>query len=130
MVNKTISLTEEMFNKLKGEENASALIDGLLREFYKYNIQDIEEINKEIDKLREKEKESGNKIENELEKLERIKNRVEGEIKEKAERVEKAKLWLEEFKSKFKTEEDMNEFVSNASEQLKQKYKRAREYGQ
>ena len=34
MVNKTISLSFEIFEKLKGEENASNLIDSLLRKHY------------------------------------------------------------------------------------------------
>jgi len=128
MAQRYIYLQDELNNKLKQEENASALITSLLMEHYKYNTQDINEINREIDELREKEKLSGSKIESEMEKLERVKNRVESELKEKAEKLEKAKLWLAEFKNRFGSDKEMEEFVSNASEQLKQKYERAKEY--
>lgn len=50
MKNKTISISEEMFEQLKSVENASALIDTLLRNhFLKPEEQIIEEVNEKIE---------------------------------------------------------------------------------
>lgn len=51
MVNKTISMSREMFDKISEEDNASQLIEALLKEHYKWKDakkMTIEEIDKRI----------------------------------------------------------------------------------
>lgn len=45
---KTISLSDDMFYKLKEEKNASHLIDDLLRKHYSMANMSIEEVKKEL----------------------------------------------------------------------------------
>lgn len=67
MVNKTISIPEEINNKLKCELNSSKLISDLLRDYYDNNYKDtdtlIENVAKEIKVESEKEKQAREKEE-------------------------------------------------------------------
>jgi len=101
MVNKTISLTEEMFNKVRGEENASALIDRLLRNHFKFDKLNLEEINNKINSSKELIVKNTETIESEIEKLERLKGKIESEEKERLDLEERYKTKEGKFRDNF-----------------------------
>lgn len=90
MVNKTISLSPEMFETLKNEENASALIERLLKNYYSCGGEEKEAV--------------------------------------KDEESEKIRLWGRDFvqamKRNGRTKEELNKFVSYASDSVKFKWGR------
>lgn len=90
MVNKTISLEHELNERLKQEENASALISNLLNDYYK---------NKHINSKISKEEEEIKKIEEELLRRKELLNKnieVKQTEQEKTDEIERHK----EFKRK------------------------------
>lgn len=123
MVNKTISLTEETFDRLKTEDNASALIERLLKEYYQYNITNPEEINKRIQKLKEKKNLKNGELDKEIQKLQKIQNSIDTEKREK-EKIKEKELNLkrEERNNFFKNYKDLTN--QEATEELWKEFKR------
>ena len=76
MVNKTISIPFQINGKLKQEENASALITRLLEEYYKLNITNLEEVEKNLKNLEEEKVYRVELIKKETEQLEEVKNNL------------------------------------------------------
>ncbi len=125
MVNKTISITWELNEKLKSESNASALIVELLKEHYKIDsfknstVEDVEKNLKEIEENRKKILEQLKKEEsNFITKKELIKQQTEFLEKSKEEVVIKEKEKLENIKRSFYeflgrniTDKEMEEYL-------------------
>jgi hypothetical protein len=101
MVNKTISLTEEIIFKLKDEENASALIEKLLRDYYKFNVKNLEDVNQRLNQIKELRNNEIERKETEIEKLTRVKIQIEKQEQDKQEQEERAKRKKEEWKQSF-----------------------------
>lgn len=84
MKQKMIYISDELFEKLKDEDNASQLIEHTLRDYYKFNTKiqkdDIDEKINEISKEKE----------TELDKLKKIKDDIEKQEKEERESILKA----------------------------------------
>jgi len=120
MTNRTISLSEELDEQLKKEENASGLIAQLLTQYYKLNVNKIEDIEtrqKSIEEERKKFQEKYSEdyailenrkqiIKKEVETLEQLKER------QRTRREEQVKSILDWFKSSV-GREMTNEELSN-----------------
>lgn len=130
MVNKTISLPQEIIERLKLEENASGLITTLLTQHYKYNIDNSEDCDISLKNLEQKRKQMLEMIEKEKEKIIEIKNHVvEHEVNEKElERLrqEKRKALIKntqdtalELFNKHITPEEAEEYIDGDYENLK-----------
>lgn len=107
MVNKTISLTEDMFNRLKDEENSSGLIEALLREHYNSIdlIADEDKLNKRIEELEQEESKEKTKSQTEIEKLKAIREQIK---QKKQEEENKANLEKQKYP---KTIENLKDFA-------------------
>lgn len=106
MVNKTISIPQEITEKLNLEKNQSALITRLLMDYYKYNIQNSEDATLAIKDLEEKKTQMIEQIEREKEKF------VEIQIHKKD--LEISESELKELKLKKR-----NELISNCIQNAK-----------
>ena len=88
MAQRYIYIQDELNNKLKNEENASALIQRLLYEHYKFsNIISSKDIDKRITEIKEEANNQVESTETEIEKLERLKLEAERKEEEKVEEV-------------------------------------------
>lgn len=76
MAQRYIYLTDTLNNKLKQEENASALITRLLNEYYKFNITNLEEVENNLKTLKEEKEYRVELIKKETEKLEEVKDNL------------------------------------------------------
>ena len=121
MINKTISIPEEVNNKLKTEENASALITKLLIQHYKYNIDSIDELKERLDVLNKNKQELLSNLDMEQEQIiakkEILEKQIELTIKEKEDKEKKTLAKEESIMKTFKdfagrdiTREELNEY--------------------
>lgn len=95
MVNKTISLSEELWNKLKEVDNASGLIQNILIEYFQRNENPkdkYEEISKEME-LKEKELISLKEKISEIEEKKRIIAEIEAQKIKKVEEYQEPDKW-------------------------------------
>jgi hypothetical protein len=116
MAQRYIYLSDELNQKLKQEENASALICRLLNKYYKFdNMTTIEDTNKAIKQIEEEEQIRCNSINNEIDKLVEIKNNLEiqkeNEVKIQNIKQSKEQEFKESVLNNFKvyTDKDMTE---------------------
>ena len=98
MINKTISIPYEISLKLKEEENASALITKLLINYFKFNSNNLRDIEEQIDQIKSKDKEEVNEN---LDRLKQMKKKIIVENKEKEKIVKTTKEKEEKFKKTF-----------------------------
>lgn len=100
MKQKIIVITDKQFNSLKNI-NASELIRMLLEQHFKFNTENISEIEDQIKRLKKIKKESKEDIEKEITKLQGIRSKVVVKTKE-VEKIEKEKKEdMEKLKKQF-----------------------------
>ena len=100
MKQKIIVITDKQFNSLKNI-NASELIRMLLEQHFKFNTENISEIEDQIKRLKKIKKESKKDIEKEITKLQGIRSKVVVKTKE-VEKIEKEKKEdMEKLKKQF-----------------------------
>ena len=118
MATRIVYLSDELNTKLKEEKNVSRLVQNLLNDYYKHNVENIEEINAKIKEVKAEATEDTKRKDTELQRLSKMKKafkvRLEKEKEErltKEEREESAKVLrnvlLEEIKRQEKEEEDV-----------------------
>lgn len=98
MAQRYIYLSDELNNRLKSEENVSALIVRLLNEHYKYNEGDIEEKRAVLTGLLEEKKKCVETFEKDIEKMQTI---LEKKENEKQEHLENQKIMVDKVKRVF-----------------------------
>lgn len=93
MKNKMISIPEELFDLLKLENNASKLISSLLFDYYKANKENEQDLDKELEILKQKRINALKVIEEEEKKIHFRKEIIEKqrEVEVKAQEVNQAK---------------------------------------
>ena len=122
MVNRVISLSEELNEELKKEENASGLIAELLTKYYKTNVKnipDIEERQKQIEEERRKFQEKYSEdyailekrkqlIKQEVETLEQLRERQK---KRREEQVKSIIDWFKVLVGREMSNEELSEYL-------------------
>ena len=101
MAQRYIYLPDELNERLKQEKNVSALIQRLLRDFYKYNITNLDEIEKKIAELKENQELKNGQLDSEIKKLMIIQDRIRAEEKERNSLIEKQKNREKNFRDNF-----------------------------
>jgi len=93
MVNKTISLSQEIFDKLRGEDNASALIDTLLINHYNL-VQSPKEKWEELKKEIELKSQQAESLQNKVEAMEKKKDEmINIELEKESMKEESEETW-------------------------------------
>lgn len=121
MVNKTISIPDYIFEKLKDVDNASGLITELLENFFKTNLDSLKEIEESLNSIENKRSQIIKNLENEnitlLTKKEEIQKQTEflekkKEISDKKEfeMIENIKNVFKDFMEREITKEELEDY--------------------
>lgn len=131
---KIISLEFDLMAKLKEEENASALIARLLKEYFKFSeLDNLEDIEREEKTIKEKREEVKEREKEDLNRLKAHRKVIKVRAVEKEIIIEKAqekeKIMRESFMENYKertgkkgTEEQFKIFYKNWTDPLRPKY--------
>jgi hypothetical protein len=122
MINRTICLPEELNEKLKKEENASALISQLIEKYYKLNVNKIDEIEERQKQIEEERKKFQEKYSEDYAVLENRKQIIkkeaetEEQVREKAKRMREEKInnildYFQELTKREMTKEELSDYL-------------------
>ena len=112
MKQKMIYIDDDLYNHLKEETNASALITSLLEQYYKFNIGTSEEVKARLRNLTEQQSSQIEVYKKEIEKLEEVKKSID--VKEESLYVEEEYKKKKENSKKLTIENNFFEIVNRA----------------
>lgn len=101
MATRYIYIPDELNNKLKLETNASGLIQGLLRQYYKGNVTTEQEVNAQLKTIEQKREELNKQLDEEESRVLEIKQKVITEREIEQIEQEKKQAKIDEFKANF-----------------------------